>query len=78
MSTKIQKWGNSLAIRIPAHVAEQLHVQQGSEVEMKVEGGTVTLKPVNRKRNLNELLSDITPENRHDEIDVGYEGNEKL
>ncbi|MCD5324407.1 MULTISPECIES: AbrB/MazE/SpoVT family DNA-binding domain-containing protein [Pontibacillus] len=78
MSTKIQKLGDGLAIRIPPHVAEQLQVQQGSEVEIKIEGGIVTLQPVNRKLDLNELLSEITPENRHDEIDVGSEGNEKL
>lgn len=36
MTTTVQKWGNSLAIRIPAGVAEQFNIQQGSEMDMNV------------------------------------------
>ncbi|WP_236016906.1 AbrB/MazE/SpoVT family DNA-binding domain-containing protein [Heyndrickxia sporothermodurans] len=47
MTTTIQKWGNSLAVRIPKDVAEQLRIHQGSEIEMKVmkNEGTITLIP---------------------------------
>ncbi|MBL5803968.1 AbrB/MazE/SpoVT family DNA-binding domain-containing protein [Bacillus sporothermodurans] len=50
MTTTIQKWGNSLAVRIPKDVAEQLRIHQGSEIEMKVmkNEGTITLIPTSR------------------------------
>ncbi|WZX99572.1 AbrB/MazE/SpoVT family DNA-binding domain-containing protein [Bacillus sp. FSL W7-1360] len=78
MSTKVQKWGNSLAIRIPSHFADQLALQPGSEVTLTVEEQVLTLKPNKPKPTLQDLLADVTPENRHAEIDFGTEGNEML
>lgn len=81
MAATVQKWGNSLAIRIPKDVAEKIRIQQGSEMEMKVMGQEkITLVPKKqvKKYSLEELLSQITPENRHDEIDLGIEGNELI
>ncbi|AKU26294.1 AbrB/MazE/SpoVT family DNA-binding domain-containing protein [Geobacillus stearothermophilus] len=81
MSTVIvQKWGNSLGIRIPKDAADQIGIQQGSEMELHVieNEGIITLKPkrARKKYTLEELLSQITPENRHKEIDFGVEGRE--
>ncbi|MCK7607416.1 AbrB/MazE/SpoVT family DNA-binding domain-containing protein [Geobacillus stearothermophilus] len=81
MSTVIvQKWGNSLGIRIPKDAADQIGIQQGSEMELHVieDEGIITLKPkrARKKYTLEELLSQITPENRHKEIDFGVEGRE--
>ncbi|WLR51908.1 AbrB/MazE/SpoVT family DNA-binding domain-containing protein [Bacillus tianshenii] len=79
VTTKVQKWGNSLAIRIPSHVAEAISIQQGSEIELTVENDVLVLKPKKKKPQLDELLSKITPENRHKEIDFGKkEGNELI
>lgn len=78
MTTKVQKWGNSLAIRIPSHVADQLSLQQGSEVELTVGEQEITLKPKYTKPTLEELLSQCTPENRHEEIDFGRAGRELI
>ena len=80
MTTTVQKWGNSLAVRIPSVVAEKIKIEQGSEIEMIVtlEGDGVTLLPKKRKPTLAELLSKITPENRHDYIDFGTVGKELL
>lgn len=75
-----QKWGNSLGIRIPKEAAERLGIDQGSEMELTVSGSEniITLKPKKtpKKYTLEELISQITPENRHKEIDLGIEGNE--
>lgn len=82
MATTVQKWGNSLAIRIPKDVAERVEIQQGSEMEIKVVGkeGTITLVPKKqqRKYSLDELLAQCKPAYRHDEIDFGIEGNELI
>ena len=76
MITTVQKWGNSLAIRIPSMVAEQIALQQGTEIEMSVGEYAITLIPLRKKPTLDELLAKITPENRHAEIVFGTEGNE--
>lgn len=77
-----QKWGNSLAIRIPKEASDRLGIDQGSEMELKVveNEGIITLKPKNirKKFTLDELLSQITPENRHDEVDFGIKGRELI
>jgi len=81
-ATTVQKWGNSLAVRIPKDVAEKVHIDQGSLMELRVETneGTITLVPkkARKKYSLDELLSGITPENTHKEIDLGTEGNELI
>jgi len=78
MRTKIQKWGNSLALRIPKAVAELVEFSDGREVELTVEDGRVIVQPVRKRRyTLEELVAGITDENRHDEIGTGPSvGNE--
>jgi len=72
MITKIQKWGNSLGVRIPRSLAEGAQVQAGTSVDMTVEDGQIVIAPVEKRvYNLAELLSQITPENVHEEIDFG-------
>ena len=77
MQSQVQKWGNSLALRIPKALAAQTQLDQGTPVEMKVENGALVIKPVEsqpkrkRKYKLEELLAQVTPENIHPEIDFG-------
>ena len=79
VSTTVQKWGNSLGIRIPSQIAERLAVGQGSEVELVVsDDHTLVVIPKKKKPNLEELLAQCKPENRHEEIDFGVEGKELL
>lgn len=77
MKSKVQKWGNSLALRIPKSFAGEAHVQEGSEVDLKLQNGTLVVIPLVRQPTLKSLLSKITPENRHHETDFGKpEGGE--
>ena len=68
---RVTRWGNSLAVRIPRSVAEQLRLQEGSEVEMAVTDGRLMIEPRARTHSLDELVERITPENRHDETEWG-------
>jgi antitoxin MazE len=68
---QIAKWGNSLAIRIPKAVAEQAHVQEGTEIVIEALDGHIELRPADRIPTLEELVAQITPDNRHDETDWG-------
>ncbi len=68
----IQKWGNSLAVRIPTALAEQLHVIEGTSVQVRVAKGALVVEPVARpKYRLSELLTDCKPRQLHGEDDWG-------
>jgi len=69
---RVQKWGNSLAIRIPKMLAKEALLEQNSEVELELRDGAIVLKAVNVGRySLEELLERVTPENLHGEADTG-------
>ncbi len=70
MHTRIGKWGNSLAVRIPAAYAKSLKFVAGMAVEIVIVDGGLLLKPP-PKYSLDELVAGITPENRHEETDWG-------
>ncbi len=72
MNTHIAKWGNSLAVRIPKGIAEHAALHEGDTLEVSVtEDGALVLRPARRQYSLEELVSGITPENRHLETDWG-------
>ncbi len=72
MQTKIQKWGNSLGLRIPKSFAAEARVEAGSTVDISVEDGDLIVKPVRRRRyRLSELLKKVNPKNVHGEISTG-------
>lgn len=74
MESKVQKWGNSLAVRIPKIFAEEAGLAENSEVDVSFVDGTVVIKRKSRfKFYLRDLLEQITPENIHSEIDTGPE-----
>jgi len=72
MNAIVQKWGNSLALRIPSSVAKDIRLRRGSEVELAVEEGRLIVKPAKkRKAGLAQLLKGVTKDNRHTEQDWG-------
>jgi antitoxin MazE len=77
MTATIQKWGNSLALRIPLAVAKQIHVKEGDPVTLKVGASGLTVKAAPKKISLDDRLSQVTPENLHPAtewgVDVGRE-----
>lgn len=79
MKTQIQKWGNSLAVRIPKAFANDLGLDQDSTIELALEDGCLVLKPTALpKYDLGSLLSRVTEDNCHGEYDFGGPtGNER-
>ena len=72
MLTKIQKWGNSLGLRIPKAFAAEAEVQAGSTVDICVENGDLVVRPVHRRQYvLSELLKGVNSSNLHEEIGTG-------
>lgn len=72
MKIQIQKWGNSLALRIPKSFAVESNVAQGSTVEVSLDKGKIVVTPIAEPEfTLDELLSKVTKKNLHGEIDTG-------
>jgi antitoxin MazE len=72
MRTKVQKWGNSLGVRIPKAFAEEAAVTEGSAVEVSVSEGRIVVTPVAARRyTLETLLAGVTTKNRHAEVASG-------
>ncbi len=78
MTTKIQKWGNSLAVRIPFAMAKELSFQEGSIVQFSTDGRALILEPKKQKEyTLKELLKGITKDNTPDRKDIEWFTNMK-
>lgn len=72
MKTRIQKWGNSLALRIPKAFAAETNLKQNSTVDISlVEGKIVVSQASETAYSLEDLLSRVTDENLHSEVDFG-------
>jgi antitoxin MazE len=68
------KWGNSLAVRIPKPIADDAHLQLGDPLEIAVAAdGAVEMHRVGEVPTLAQLVAQITPENRYEEISLGVE-----
>ena len=73
MLTTIQRWGNSLAVRIPKPFALQAELAENSEVDISVEGDRIVVSPAMKEWKLEDLLAGITRRNSHREIAWGDE-----
>ena len=72
MRLRVQKWGNSLALRIPKPFAEEARVKQGSVVDLSVAEGKLVAVPMKREKwSLSKLLEAVTKKNLHGETDFG-------
>ncbi len=70
--SKIAKWGNSLAVRIPLAIAKQAGLAEGDSVRLSLDAeGSIVLRPARRRYELSDLVAQITPKNRHRETDWG-------
>lgn len=72
MNQQVKRWGNSLAVRLPAHLAAELGLSENDKVTISRDGDGVRIeKAAFDDPSLDELLSRITPESIHPETDWG-------
>ena len=77
METIARKWGNSIGIRIPKLLANELKIDDGVRIEMKIQNGRIYLKPKKNTLQLDKLLLQVSDDNIHKEISSGKPmGNE--
>jgi antitoxin MazE len=72
VQSKVQRWGNSLAVRIPKAFAKEVGLEEDLPIEISVsEGGLVISPTVPSPFTLQQLLAAVTDENLHEEIATG-------
>ncbi len=71
MVTRVQKWGNSLALRIPQSFAVQAKIAAGTAVDIAVEKGQLVVRPVRQRYRLRDLLKVVDARNLHAEVQTG-------
>jgi antitoxin MazE len=75
---QLAKWGNSLAVRIPKNVAEQAHLRDGDSVVIEALKGRIEVRRAERIPTLEELVAQITPQNRHGETEWGPDRGKEI
>jgi antitoxin MazE len=72
MRVVVKKWGNSASVRIPSGIMEAARLSLDQPVDVREEGGRIVIEPIRAgKYDLDRLLSGITRENIHTEVDFG-------
>jgi len=70
MHAIVQKWGNSLGLRIPPFWAKDNDIKNGSAVEVIMEKEKIIILPL--KKSLDDMLALVNEENIHSEVSTGY------
>lgn len=73
MRTKVRKWGNSLALRLPKTFVDELGLEDETGMEMKLSKGRIVVAPIagTEKYSIKKLAAGIKKSNLHDEVDTG-------
>jgi antitoxin MazE len=72
MTSRVQKWGNSLALRIPKPLAAEVGLKDNSPVELSLcEGKLIVTPSAKPTTSLDDLLAKVTKKNLHGEVDTG-------
>ncbi len=71
VTQKVSMWGNSLGIRLPQTIIQQVDLHEGALVNISTENNKIILTPARPKYTLDELLKNVTPDMQHDELDWG-------
>jgi antitoxin MazE len=71
VQAKIQRWGNSLALRIPKSFASEMGLAEKTDVNLAVVGETLVVSLIETELTLDDLLADLRPETIHGDIATG-------
>ena len=77
MQTTVSKWGNSLALRLPRHIADGVKLSEGQTVEFEISNETLIVRPTRKRFKLADLLAGYRKAKGQAEVDWGGpEGDE--
>jgi antitoxin component of MazEF toxin-antitoxin module len=60
--TQLVRWGNSLAVRIPKPIAEQVRLKEGDELQLQADADGIRIHAVQHRPSLQEALKRIQPD----------------
>ena len=78
MTGKVQKWGNSQAVRLPKVLLDEIGLKENDEVEIRIVGGGVAIFPVRRHKTLEERIAEYQGDYRGGEWDSGAPRGEEV
>jgi len=79
MQTKIKKWGNSLALRIPKLLALDANLKQNEWVDLSIDQGSIIITPIGEKEySLEKLLKGVSKNNLHGEFNTGVPAGKEI
>ena len=79
MTTKIERWGKGLGVRIPDALARRVRVAHGMTVRLNAEAGRLVVTPVQAGMvDLKSLLAEVTPANLHQEVEFGRRTGQEI
>ncbi len=72
METRVQRWGNSLALRIPKLLADEAGLKDNSPVQLALRDKLLVIVPIRKPDiSLDALLAQVTTNNLHSEVQTG-------
>jgi antitoxin MazE len=71
VTQKVSSWGNSLGVRLPRAIVQQVGWKEGIILKISIENGNVILSPARQRYTLDELIKDVDPEKQHPELEWG-------
>ena len=78
MNTTVQKWGNSLAIRIPSGFAKEMGLAKDIDVTMKIDSKKLIISPRKNDLKLSNLLRKVEKSNIHEEVKSGKKHGKEI
>ena len=78
MEVVLKRWGNSIGLRIPKGIADAAGLKADDAVSIDTSPDGLTITKARRKYDLAELLGKVTPENRHEAIEMGGQKGREL
>jgi len=79
MHVQVTKWGNSLGVRLPRALAQQIGIDEGQKVNVRASGDKIIIEPVTRRYRLQDILTNVTPRAMGEAFDWGPDvGGEKI
>jgi len=78
MQVQIARWGNSLGVRIPKHMAERAGLREGARVEIEAEADRIVITRARPRYRLAELLQGMTSEAMREAFDWGADQGREI
>lgn len=78
MTVKLNKWGNSIGLRLPNNIVKALQLETGTEVQVELQNEAVVIKPVKSNLTLEWLCEGMNVDNMHEEHFSDFAGEEKF